>query len=108
MEDLTAKRKAELMGLLPKSNNDCRVRSEQLIDEIVFVESQLIELKNLPMIAVNPNNPQQQRATPASKLYKEFLQQYNNCIKTLNVLLGFSEENGESPLREWVKNYGGK
>ena len=78
--------------------------TKQLVDEIVYIENQLIELKKLPFIKVNPNNTMQQKSTPASKLYKELLQQYNNCIKTLARLTGNNETEEESPLRKWVNS----
>ena len=74
-----------------------------LIDDVVFIEGQLKELKQLPFIRVNPNNPADQKATPASKQYKELLQQYNNCIKILAGLINKEDGSGESPLREYLK-----
>ena len=44
-----------------------------------------------------------QKATPASKMYKEFLQQYNNCIKTLTSLIDVKEAEGEDALLEGIK-----
>jgi hypothetical protein len=64
----------------------------------------MVELKKLPFINVNPKNPMQQKATPASKQYKEFLQQYNNCLRLLFRLSGdMGETEEESPLRRWIK-----
>lgn len=77
-----------------------------MIDDVVFLEEQLTELKKYPMLKVNPNNPTQQKATPASKLYKEYLQQYNNCIKILCSTLTKNNVEEESPLREFIKIYG--
>ena len=47
-----------------------------LIDDVVFLEERLEELRRLPFIRVNPKNDADQKATPAAKQYKEFLQQY--------------------------------
>ena len=44
-----------------------------LIDEVLYLENQLNTLRKLPKIRVNPNNPEQQKITPAAKLYKEYL-----------------------------------
>lgn len=93
-------REEELAGLVGK--DDPKVR--QLIDEIVFIEEQLIELKKLPFININPKNRMQQKATPAAKLYKELLQQYNNSLKLLLKVSGDLDDTAEeSPLRAWVK-----
>lgn len=74
---------------------------ENVIDEVIFLEKQLKALKKLPFIKVNPDNPAQQRATPAQKQYKELLQQYNNLIKLLFAASGQNESDSESPLRRF-------
>ena len=97
-------RKEELLEAINKSGSQNDVKAAQLIDEVVFIEEQLIELKKLPFISVNPKNPTQQKATPASKQYKELLQQYNNSLRLLFRLAGnFGETEEESPLRNWAK-----
>ena len=79
-----------------------------VIDEVVFLEERLVELKKLPFIEVNSKNPMKQRSTPASKLYKEFLQQYINCIKMIEYVIYKDkrlegDEAEESPLRAWFR-----
>ena len=97
-------RKEELLEAINKSGSQNDVKAAQLIDEVVFIEEQLVELKKLPFISVNPKNPAQQKATPASKQYKELLQQYNNSLRLLFRLAGdFGETEEESPLRNWAK-----
>lgn len=99
-------RKKELLEILTKAGSSNDVKAKQLIDEIVFIEEQLRELKKLPFISVHPKNPALQKATPASKQYKEMMQQYNNSLRLLFRLTG--DMNGEteeaSPLRQWVKS----
>jgi hypothetical protein len=70
---------------------------------VVFLEAQLKELKKLPFIRVNPDNPAEQKPTAAAKQYKEFLQQYNNCIKILISVLNKNEVVEDSPLRQFLK-----
>lgn len=96
-------RKEQLLKIINDGNN-VEVY-EQMIDEIIYIETQLIELKKYPFISVNPKNPVQQKSTAAAKLYKELLQQYNNCLKTLARATGQNETDEESPLRKWVKNH---
>lgn len=92
-------RKEELLQAI---END--VTLTPLVDEIIFLEEQLIKLKGLPFIKVNPNNPAQQKSTPAQKQYKELLQQYTNILKILS--RGEEDENkSESPLRKWVRKH---
>ena len=97
-EELAALIPAESLGLVG-----------DVLDQVVFLEGKLNELKALPFIQVNSKNPMQQRNTPAAKMYKEFLQQYVNCIKLLEYVIYKdkrldTEEAEESPLRKWFKN----
>lgn len=92
-------RKEELLKLVNDSN---RTTVLPLIDKMLFLENQLEQLEKLPMIKVNPENPMQQKSTPASKLYKEFLQQYTNVVKLISHMVGVENDQEESPLRKWV------
>lgn len=99
------KRKNELMTLFSGSS---KTIISKIIDEIIFLENQLKSLKNMPFISVNPNNPIKQRNTPAGKMYKEFLQQYINCLKMVEYAIYKEQkvedkETTESPLRKWFK-----
>lgn len=75
-----------------------------LIDHIVSLEKELNHLKKLPHIRVHPSNPELQKATPAAKQYKEYLQQYLNAIKVLSKVIGKESESEDSPLREWIRS----
>ena len=99
-------RKKALLEIINKAGSQNDIKAIQLVEEIVFLEEQLKELKKLPFISVNPKNPAQQKATPASKQYKELLQQYNNSLRLLLRLSGDIGENTEeeSPLRRWIRN----
>ena len=98
-------RKNDLLKIINKDGSQNDVKAAQLIDEVIFIEEQLAELRKLPFINVNPNNSMQQKTTPAAKLYKELLQQYNNSLKLLFKLSGDMEETEEeSPLRKWVRS----
>ena len=98
-------RRDELMAIIPDESMEL---VNSVIDDVVFLEERLTELKKLPFIEVNPKNPMKQRSTPASKLYKEFLQQYINCIKMIEYVIYKEkrlegDEETESPLREWFR-----
>ena len=98
-------RREELLKIVTKNGTDEEVKATQLVDELVFVEEQLKELKKLPFIKVNPKDPSQQKTTPAAKQYKELLQQYNNSLKLLLKMGGdFGEVEEESPLRQWLNS----
>lgn len=99
-------RKKALLEIVTRTGSNNDIKAEQLIDEIVFIEEQLRELKKLPFISVHPKNKALQKATPASKQYKEMMQQYNNSLRLLFRLTGDmnGETEEESPLRKWVKS----
>lgn len=103
-------RRDELIKLIPEESVPLL---SNVIDDIVNLEERLEYLRSLPHIDVNPKNPLQQRATPASKLYKEYLQQYINCIKAVEYVIYKDKrlddgEAEESPLRRWYREYANK
>ena len=91
-------RKQELLQLI--NNNIALI---PLIDEMIYLENQLDYLRDLPKLVVNPKNPAQQRTTPATRLYKELLQQYTNIIRILLRITDTESDAEESPLRTWIK-----
>ena len=93
-----SKRKEELISII---NNEPLLIP--LVEEVVMIEEQLYELKKLPFYKVNPKNAEQQKMLPAFRIYKELLQQYTNCIKTLAKSIGMDEKDEESPLRQWTR-----
>ena len=94
-------RREELRKLVQKTN---ATAVYPLIDNMIYLEGELERLKQLPMIRVDDNNPERQKATAAAKLYKEFLQQYTNCVKVIAKAIGDDGTEEESPLRRWVKS----
>lgn len=100
-------RREELVAIIPEESLEL---VNSVIDDVVFLEERLTELKKLPFIEVHPKNPMKQRSTPASKLYKEFLQQYINCIKMIEYVIYKEkrlegDEAEESPLRRWFREH---
>ena len=93
-------RKEELLKIL---NND--ITYIPLVTEMVYLEEQLDELRDLPKIKVHPDDPTKQKTTPAAKLYKEYLQQYTNIVRILMKATGVDESEEESPLRRWVNEH---
>ena len=104
-------RKEELIAAIRHGEND-EIKIAQLIDEVIFIEEQLVELKKLPFIMVNKSRPTIQKTTSAARQYKELLQQYNNCLRTLfridadarrEETKANAEQEEESPLRKWAR-----
>lgn len=100
-------RRDELLNLIPEDSTQLVT---EVVDEIIFLEGKLTELKKLPFIQVHPTDSSVQRNTPASKQYKEFLQQYINCVKVIEGIIYRdkrleSEDIEDSPLRKWFKEH---
>lgn len=96
-------RKDELMRIFANCE-DTKGIILPLIDDVVFLEQQLEELRKLPFIRVCKEDASLQKATPASKQYKELLQQYNNCIKILTGIIRKDAPEEESPLRAYLNS----
>lgn len=96
-------RKEELLQLL---DND--ITYVPLVNEMVYLENQLDELRELPKIKVHPEDKTKQKTTPAAKLYKEYLQQYTNIVRILMKATGTDEADEDSPLRRWINERNNK
>lgn len=94
----------DLKKIFENIDPDVKVLIDPMVDEVLFLESKLKDLKQYPFLVANPKNASQQRVTPAGKQYKEFLQQYSNCIKVLSSVLTKNGEEEESPLRTYLKS----
>ena len=76
------------------------VKTAQLVEEMILLESQLAEIKQLPFYRINPNNKEEMKIMPAFHAYHKCLSAYKEIIK---LLLKATEQSGEtSPLREYL------
>ena len=71
-----------------------------LIDEVIYLEMRMEDLRRMPFIAVHPRNPQLQRSTPAAKQYKECSQSYMNAVRILLGILSKTEPSAADELME--------
>lgn len=99
-------RKEELLKAFEEVDDGVKEIVVPMIDDVVFLEEQLVALRGLPFLRVHPTDPAQQKPTPAAKMYKELLQQYNNCIKILCGVLNRNGAEDESPLRAFLNGRG--
>lgn len=76
-----------------------------LIDEVVYYEEQMRELKTLPFIAVHPKNPALQKMTPAAKLYKEYATSYMNALRILLNILRKVESTAQDELLRKLEEF---
>ncbi len=74
-----------------------------LIDEVVYLEGQLVELKKYPPIKSRTIGGEiQTKITAAGKQYREYLQTYTNIVDKLCRIYGREELEEESPLRAFL------
>ena len=79
---------------------------DQLIGECVWLEEQMIEVKKLPFIRINPKDPSLQKATPAARLYKEYATSYMNGIRLLLNTLRKVESSAQDELLSRLAEFG--
>ena len=96
-------RKEELLSLFGDDDGS-KIKYENLIDRIVFLEERLEFLETIPHTKIHPKNPELQKSLPAGREYNSKLQQYTNCLKELSRATGTDESDMDSPLRKWVKS----
>lgn len=95
-------RREELLNIIGKEH---MAQGIGLVDELLFLEERLSELRKLPHLRVSESNPQKQKATAASRQYKDTLNEYNNTLRLLLKISGdIGEGEEESPLRKWLKS----
>ena len=80
-------RKSELFEVFFNVDAGQQKLVRKLINEVLFLENQMEELRKLPFISVNPNNPAMQKSTAAAKQYKECSQSYMNAVRILLSIL---------------------
>ena len=98
-------RREELNEIFKNVEENQRQLVSRLLDEVVFLEERMSELKKLPFVSVNPKNPAQQRMTPAAKLYKECTQSYMNAIRILCSLLHKIESSAQDDLLRLLEDF---
>ena len=79
--NINTERLEELQGITSKIDNEQRAVVAPLLENIVFMESRLAELRTMPHIRTHPVDKARQEITAAGKQYKETMQAYTNAIK---------------------------
>ena len=78
---------------------------DPLLDEIVFLEQRMSELKKLPFVKVHPTDNTMQKTTSAAKLYKECSQSYMNAVRILSSILHKVESSAQDDLLKLLENF---
>lgn len=102
---MTKDRKQFYLNIFESADESERKLVDRMIDEVVYLEEEMAELKQLPFVAVNPKNPAMQRVTPAAKVYKDCLSQYNNSIRILLNVLRKVETSAQDELMKKLEEF---
>ena len=100
-----ANRRVELDELFRDADESERRLVDRLIDEVIYYETQMRELKKLPFISVNPRNVAQQKTTAAARLYKEYATSYMNAIRILLNILRKVETSAQDELLRRLEEF---
>ena len=100
-------RKDELIRMFDNVDESQKQLIMPLIDEVVFLEKSMKDLKELPFIRIHPNDQSIQQTTPAAKQYKEMSQSYMNAIRILSSILKLNTTDGYDPVSEFLAGING-
>lgn len=95
-------RTEELKNIFKNIDENQKKLINNEIDELVFLENRLKELRKLPFIRVHPKNSEKQESTKASKMYKDLSQIYDNKIKIFLSLVQDKSDENESPFKQYL------
>lgn len=98
-------RREELTKYIREKRPDDESILRPLVDDVIYLEVTMDELRKLPMVERHPSDQTKVRPSGSAKLYKELLQQYNNCMKLILVRESVNADGDEeSPLRQYMKS----
>lgn len=100
-----SKRLKELNKIIDGIHSEQAAVIRPLLDDIVFCEERLTELRKLPQIRVHKTDKTRQEPTAAAKQYKETVQSYTNIIKIVLMALYRDETDGATELIEALKEF---
>lgn len=98
-------RRDELEDIFKDVDESKKRLVNKLLDEVVFLEERMDELRAMPFIAVHPKNPAMQRTTAAARQYKECSQSYMNAIRILAGILSKVESTAQDELLKRLEEF---
>lgn len=98
-------RREQLDDIFKNVEEEQKQLVSRLLDEVVFLEDKMSELKKLPFVNVHPKNPALQKTTSAAKLYKECSQSYMNAIRILAGILRKVESSAQDELLKMLEEF---
>lgn len=96
-------RKEELKDILKDVDDKQKRLVNRLVDEVVYIEDTLSDLKKLPFMRVHPKDSTRQEITPAGKQYRDLTATYMNAIRILCSLISKTDTDDYDPVAEFLK-----
>ena len=98
-------RRKRLQEIFANVDESEKVLIDNLLDEVVFLECRMEELRKKPFLAVHPTRPELQRSTAAAKQYKECSQSYMNAIRILISVLHKIDSDEQEELMKRLEEF---
>ena len=98
-------RREKLTKIFENIDENEREIIDPLIDEVVYLENRMTELKQYPFLSVHPKNEHLQKQTAAAKQYKECSQSYMNAIRILCGVLHKADTSAEDELLKRLEEF---
>ena len=98
-------KKEKLRSYFANVDEDKRSIAYDTIDEYLFFLDRIAELRALPYIRVNKNDPARQELTPAAKLLREYSQAVDSKRKTLLMILYRVENSAADELLQKLAEF---
>ena len=98
-------RREELDDIFKDVESNEKQLVDKLLDDIVYLEEQMTELKKIPLIKHHPKDENKFKISPTAKLYKECSQSYMNAIRILVNILRKTESSAQDELLKKLKEF---
>lgn len=98
-------RRSDLIRVFESCDPETLQLIDHLIDEVVFLEDRMSELRRLPFLHVHPQKPELQKSTPAARQYKECMQSYMNAIRILCGIVSKTEPSAQDELLKRLEEF---
>lgn len=105
MTPMSNERRKQLEEIFQNIDKDQKSLVEPELDEVVFLETRMEELKKLPFVEVHPKNPARQRPTAAAREYKNCQTSYINALRFLYSILKQNDTTAQDALFEAIKEF---
>ena len=92
----------QLKKIFENVEQDKKVLVSFAIDELFYMEKELMLLKRYPFMLYNKKTGET-KTTSAGKRYKELQQSYLNCLKVLAGVLRNASVEEEDAFDQWIK-----